>query len=113
MHTIAALAAPTGFRRMSAQSRPPGVPRTDRSSAISAEPELAVANPGIEPGITHVDEEVRDDDHRREKEHRALDHRVVAQLDSVEQQAAHTGLEENDLDDHRASQQHGELLPDH
>src|SRR5881628_689599 len=47
-----------------------------------------------------------------EEEHGALDQGVVAQQDGVEHQAAHSGLQKDELHDHRASEEHGELLAD-
>src|SRR6186713_98607 len=118
---MTALSAPSGFRRASVASvvhavrRVPAgdaVPST-RAPASTRSAGSAVADPGIEPGIAHVHEEVDEHDDGGEEEHGSLDDRVVPELHGVEQQASHAGLKKDELHDHGAPEQHRELLPDH
>src|ERR1051326_1447370 len=64
--------APTGARRLSVAP-------------------LGVANPGIEEAIEHVHQRVGGDEQRCDHEHSALDERVVALIDRVEQHAPDAG----------------------
>src|SRR6266545_1849766 len=118
---MTALNAPSGFCRASVASFVHTVRRvpaddavpTARAPGATRSAGSAVADPGIEPGIAHVHEEVDEHDDRGEKEHGALDDGVVAKLHGVEQQASHAGLKKDELHDHGAPEQHRELLPDH
>src|SRR5262245_56619874 len=118
---MTALRAPRGFRRAAVATFAHTARRAPAAEAAptTGAPERtsrggsAVADPGIEPGIAHVHEEVDEHDDGGEEEHGPLDDRVVPELHGVEHQAAHAGLEEDELHDHGASEQHGELLPDH
>src|SRR6185503_15912320 len=118
---MTALSAPSGFRRTSVTNRVHAVRRvpadaavaTTRVPASTRSRESAVADPGIEPGIAHVDEEVDEHDDGGEEEHGSLDDGVVPELHGIEQQASHAGMYNAVLHDHRAPEQHRELLPDH
>src|SRR5437773_446650 len=108
----AALTAPSGLRRTSrhplAHAR-----RAAKRGAAGTGNASAVTDSRIEPGIAEIDEQVGDDDDRGEEQHRALDQGVVTEQDGVEHQAPDPRLQEDELHDHGAAQQHADLLPDH
>src|SRR5207249_934821 len=115
---ITALAAPRGLRRTSRHT----APHNPRSAADASSPPCdtaaagaasAVTDSRIKPGVAQVDEQVRHHDHRGEEQHGALDQGVVAQQNGVEHQAADARLQKDELHDHGAPEQHGELLADH
>src|SRR3989454_7490339 len=113
---IIALTAPSGLRRTSRHTAPhtphsaKGAPSPPCDTAAGAA--SAVTDSGIKPGVAQVDEQVRHHDHRGEEQHGALDQGVVAQQDGVEHQAADARLQEDELHDHGAPEQHRELLAD-
>src|SRR6185503_11900982 len=107
-----ALTAPSGFCRTSrhplAHTRPTAKPGAAGGANVSA-----VTDSRIEPGIAQIDEQVGDDDDGSKEQHRALDQGVVAEQDGVEHQAADPRLQEDELHDDGAAEQHADLLPDH
>src|SRR5690606_23952755 len=72
----------------------------------------AIADPRVDGGVEHVDDQV--DEHELDGEHQQqpLDHGVVAGVDRLDQQPAETVEVEHRLDDDGAGQQEPELQPD-
>src|SRR5512132_3351820 len=68
-----------------------------------------VADAGVEDGIAGIDGEVDQHDERDDDQIDALDHRIVALVDRVEQEAAHPRQAEDRLDDHGAADDLGNL----
>src|SRR5919202_3210284 len=60
-----------------------------------------IADSGINPGITEIHQQIDQDDQRRDGKDDALDERVVALLDGLDDQAAHARQRKDVLDDHR------------
>src|SRR5882762_1011237 len=70
---------------------------------------VSVADPGVEEGVERVDDQVDQDHHAHDEQVHALDHRIVALVDRVEEKAAHPGQPEDALEDHGAAQDLGDL----
>src|SRR5579883_567571 len=73
-------------------------------SAISSS-SVAMADPRIEHGVEHVDNEIDQHIARGHAQHDALQDNEIAGVDRAEQQAADTGQCEDRLHDHRAAHQ--------
>src|SRR5581483_1910607 len=121
--TIASPIVPSGwFLTKSAMRRDHGTSRSGTSrvkaSSSSKTPGRAattdsrMAHPRVEPAVGQVDDQVRQDDRRREQQVEGLDHRVVAVLDRFEQVAAHTRQHEDLLEHDRAADQYRDLQAD-
>src|SRR5581483_5481482 len=95
--TTTATSAPpitaTGVRRSAARSRARRTPpaATVPGSATSGVAASVIADPRVDPGVEHVDEQVDDDEREREEHHGRLDHRIVALVDAVEERPAEPG----------------------
>src|SRR6185503_4610436 len=100
-------------------SRPPRTPsgllRITRNTRAS-EPvlndmrkRLAEPDPRVEEAVDHVDHQIQNDDARGQEQVDALDDRVVAPGDGVEQELADTGQDEDALHDHSAAEEGRQL----
>src|SRR5688572_12573908 len=67
----------------------------------------------VEKRIRRVDDEVHQDDDGDDHQIDALDHRVVALVDGVEEEAAHAGEAEDLLEDHGAAEDLRDLEAQH
>src|SRR5438046_3127526 len=74
---------------------------------------LVVANPGIKPGITQVDDQVDDDEDCRNEHTDAENHRNIALIDRGEPQASHTRQTEYDLHEQGSTGSGPNAKPDH
>src|SRR5260370_30330221 len=80
--------------------------RTGETSVVSPSiSSTAMADPRIEHGVEHVDDEVHYHEARRDEQHNALQDDEVAGVDRADQQAADAGQREDGLDDQRAAAQ--------
>src|SRR6266481_6746640 len=68
-----------------------------------------VPDPRIEHGVQEIHEEIHEDDDRDYEQVDALDHRVIALEDGVEEKAAHARQLEDGLDDDRPAEDLREL----
>src|SRR5215204_4780664 len=69
-------------------------------------------DPRVEEAVEDVDDQVEEDERRREQHRRRLHERVVAVEDRLQEVPAHTGQAEDDLDDRRAAHQDADLEAD-
>src|SRR5688572_18998674 len=93
-------------------SAPSGLPRitwSTRAIAPDIRPLLRVANPRVEEAVDHVDQQVQHDDARGQEQVDALDDRVVAPGDGIEQELPHAGDDEDALHDDGPAEQGREL----
>src|SRR5215475_5650779 len=80
--------------------------RTGETSAVSPSiSSTAMANPRIEHGVEHVDDEVHDHEAGRDEQHDALQDDEIAGIDRSHQQAADAGQGKDGLDDQSAADQ--------
>src|SRR5512143_93754 len=88
--------APSGLRRM-----PPSIrPATPVPFALDATPPLlSVPDARVEEAVDEVDRQIQHDDTGRQEQVDALDDRVVAPGDGVEQELPHAGQDEDALHD--------------
>src|SRR6185503_11528696 len=89
---------PTRRRR---PSRATGEVSTPTSSAAPSR--TAMADPGVEDGVKHVDDEVHHHEADGDEQHRALQDDEVASVDRADQQPANARQGEDRFDDHRAA----------
>src|SRR5579883_1769484 len=93
---------PMPRRRLGASATPP----------ISLASSAAMANPGVEHGIEHVDHEIDEHEGDRDKEHRALQDDEVAGVDRFDDEPAETGQREDGLDDDGAADEPADIEAD-
>src|SRR5215813_3715242 len=74
---------------------------------------LAIPDRRIDDGVKHVDEEVYQHELQREQQDLGLNHRIVAGVDRIDQEAPEPGPGEHRLDHNRAAEQKTELQPRH
>src|SRR5438552_1307963 len=104
-----AAASPISTIQLTAQTKSSPSPRprrTGETAAVSTPiSSTAMADPRIEHGVEHVDDEIHDDEARRDEQHDALHDDEVAGVDGADQQAADAGQREDGLDDQGAADQ--------
>src|SRR5437588_11747965 len=71
---------------------------TGASSGSTGSSSSRIADSGINPGITEIHQQIDEDDQRRDGKDDALDERVVALLDGLDDQAAHAGQRKDVFD---------------
>src|ERR687891_2825416 len=118
--TIAAPMAPIGLRRRKSRVAAVHARRRDASTGPSRSTVYGVTaiaspvpDPGIEPGIEHVDDEVGDHEYRCDDEDERLHERVVVVSDGVDEQLAEPVEVEDLFGHHQPAQQEGELEAHH
>src|SRR5215831_70459 len=75
------------------------------TSSLMASSSVAMAYPGIEDGIEHVDDEIHHHKTRGHQQHHALQDDEVAGIDRADQKPADPRQREDRLDDQRAADQ--------
>ena len=99
----AALAAPSGLVLTSLRRK---------SATPVRRPPISVADPRVQQGVDHVDEQVVQQDHRPEQQIHARYHRIVTILQGEQHQPAEPGQVEDILHDNRATDQNRQLQTD-
>src|SRR6058998_1003480 len=100
-------------------SAPSGLPRTTRKTVPTALVledmlgRLSEPDPRIEEAVNDVDGQVQDDDARGQEQVDALDDRVVAPGDGIEQELPHAREDEDALHDDRPAEESRQLEPHH
>src|SRR3990170_8624463 len=107
-------APPAAMRMSTPPMRVPGWRRKRFRSRCRAETStrLFVADPRVKESIGRVDGEIDEHERERDRQHRPLDHGVIAQVDPLERVAPYPGQAEDLLDDDSPAQQRTELQPD-
>src|SRR6267154_2018410 len=77
--------------------------RAATASSARSSSSVAMADPWIEHGVEHVDDEVHDDEAGGDQQHDALQNDQVAREDRADQQPADAGKGKNRLDDDGAA----------
>src|SRR4029450_8584674 len=72
--------------------------RTGEATTVSSSSSTAMADPRIEHGVEHVDDEVHHHEARGHEQHHALQDDEVAGVDGADQQPADGGQGEEGLD---------------
>src|SRR5262249_26554751 len=117
---------------MSAMMRPPMAPRGFRrqkrvnprhqvgprqlgmaGGSVPAATWSAMADPGIEKSVEHVDREVRQDHDDGDEHHEILDHRVITPQDGLDQESRDPWEVEHGLRHDEAADQEREFDADH
>src|SRR5919201_3194510 len=107
-------AAPNGAsrarvaRRSASQRRSRTVTASRVTSARSANPDS-----GIDPAIQQVDEQIAHDEAERDQQDHALDERIVAREDRVDDEPSHARQREDVFRDDGTADQRAELKPEH
>src|SRR5438105_809206 len=95
------------YDRQNSARRPGGAPVPTAGVASSG-----MTYPRIDHAVEHVDDEIDADDDRRDQQNAALDNRIIARLDAVDQPIADARPGENRFGEDRARQQQTDLEAD-
>src|SRR6202035_5871160 len=94
-----------------------GCPRTAVASSpigvVSATTSAAMANPGIDEAIDEIDDQIDQDDDSGDEEHAALQRRIIAPADRIDEPMAYPWPGEDCLGQHRSGHQSGNREADH
>src|SRR5512147_1477939 len=70
---------------------------------------VAMANPGIEHGVEHIDDEIHHDEAAGDEQHHALQDDEIAGVDRADQKPADPRQREDGFDDQRAADQAADI----
>src|SRR6185312_8857289 len=94
-----------GWARMAAASSPIG--------GVSAATSAGMANPGVDDAIDEIDDEIDQDDHSGDEQDAALERRIVAPADRLDEPMADPWPGEDGLGQHRSGHQARNREADH
>src|SRR5688572_2449149 len=77
----------------------------ETASSARSSSSVAMADPGIEDGVEHIDDEVHNDEAAADQQHHALQNDEIAGEDGTDQQSADPRQGKNSLDDQRTADQ--------